>query len=206
MDATKLLMQDHQEVEDLFKKFEAASDRALVSTRQDLVDKIIVRLAIHAEIAEEVFYPAVKSQVGAAKDAVLEAVEGLHVAETLMEKIKGLAAEDETFGAKVTVLIDIVRHHKDEEEQQMFPLVREALPAEQLETLGRRLERAQSQAADEKLDQGFFPRGLSCTVALLVGRAGRLPGTWALGWLGDRVNIARAPRRKPDGASTPSPR
>jgi hemerythrin superfamily protein len=186
----------------------AASDRALVnaSTRQDLVDKIIVRLAIHAELAEEIFYPAVRSQVGAAKAAVLEAVEEHHVAEALMGKIKGLAAEDETVDAKVTVLIDIVLHHKDEEEQQMFPLVRDAFPAEQPETPGQRLDRAKRQAADEKLDEGFFPRGLVGTVASLVGRAGRLPGAWALGWLWGRVNIARVPGQKPGGAGTPSPR
>ena len=144
MDATKLLEQDHKEVEGLFKKFEEAGDQAQ-KTKQDLVDKIIEELTIHTEIEEEVFYPAVKSEVDDAEDEVLEAVEEHHVAETLIEEIKGLSAEDEEFDAKVTVLIESVRHHKDEEEKEMFPKVRKAFSSEELEQLGQRLEQAKQQ-------------------------------------------------------------
>jgi len=190
MDATKLLTQDHQEAEDLFRKFEAVSDRALVNVtaRQELADKIIERLTIHAELAEEIFYPAVRPQVGAAKDAVLKAVEEHHVAEIMMEEIKGLAAGDETFGAKVAVLIGNVRHHRETEEQEIFPLVRKAFAAEQLETLGQRLERArqrkQGGAAREKPGAEFFSRGPVGTAASLVARVGRLTGGTVLGRLG----------------------
>jgi hemerythrin superfamily protein len=144
VDATKLLEQDHEEVEGLFKKFEEAGDQAY-KTKQDLADKIIQELTIHTEIEEEIFYPAVKSKVEDAEDEVLEAVEEHHVAETLIEEIKGLTAEDEEFDAKVTVLIESVRHHKDEEEKEMFPKVRKAFSKEQLEELGARLEQAKQQ-------------------------------------------------------------
>jgi hemerythrin superfamily protein len=141
VEATKLLEQDHKEVEGLFKKFEEAGDQAY-KTKQELADKIIEELTIHAEIEEEIFYPAVKSEVDAAEDEVAEAVEEHHVAETLMEEIKGLTPEDEQFDAKVTVLIESVRHHKDEEENEMFPKVRKAFSSEELEQLGARLEAA----------------------------------------------------------------
>jgi hemerythrin superfamily protein len=144
MDATKLLEQDHQEVEGLFKKFEEAGDQAF-KTKQELVDKIIQELAIHTEIEEEIFYPAVKSEVEDSEEEVLEAVEEHHVAETLIEEIKALSAEDEEFDAKVTVLIESVRHHKDEEENEMFPRVRKAFSSEELEELGSRLEQAKGQ-------------------------------------------------------------
>jgi hemerythrin superfamily protein len=144
MDATKLLERDHEEVEGLFKKFEEAGENA-TKTKQDLADKIIEELTIHTEIEEEIFYPAVKSGVGEAEDEVLEAVEEHHVAETLIEEIKGLTSEDEEFDAKVTVLIESVRHHKDEEENEMFPKVRKAFSSEELEQLGQRLEQAKQE-------------------------------------------------------------
>jgi hemerythrin superfamily protein len=144
MDATKLLEQDHEEVEGLFKKFEEAGDNA-TKTKQDLADKIIEELTIHTEIEEEIFYPAVKSGVEEAEDEVLEAVEEHHVAETLIEEIKGLTSEDEEFDAKVTVLIESVRHHKDEEENEMFPKVRKSFSSEELEQLGQRLEQAKQE-------------------------------------------------------------
>ena len=144
MDATKLLEKDHREVEALFKKFEGAGDNA-TKTKQDIADTIIEELTIHAEIEEEIFYPAVKSEVDEAVDVVLEAVEEHHVAETLMEEIKRLTSEDEQFDAKVTVLIENVRHHKDEEEQEMFPKVRKAFSKEELESLGQRMEAAKEQ-------------------------------------------------------------
>jgi hemerythrin superfamily protein len=144
MDATKLLEQDHKEVEGLFKKFEKAGDRAY-KTKQELADKIIEELTIHAEIEEEIFYPAVKREAEQAEDVVLEAVEEHHVAEALMEEIKGLTSEDENFDAKVTVLIESVRHHKDEEEREMFPKVRKAFSSDELEQLGQQLEQAKRQ-------------------------------------------------------------
>ena len=144
MDATKLLEQDHNEVEGLFKEFEKAGDRAY-KTKQDLVEKMIEELTIHTEIEEEIFYPAVKSEVSDSEDEVAEAVEEHHVAETLIEEIKQLSPEDEAFDAKVTVLIESVRHHKDEEEQEMFPKVRKAFSKDELETVGQRLERAKEQ-------------------------------------------------------------
>jgi hemerythrin superfamily protein len=144
MDAIKLLTQDHKEVEGLFRQFEKAGDRAF-KTKQGLVAKMIEELTIHTEIEEEIFYPAVKSKVGAAKDEVLESVEEHHVVGLLIEEIKTLDPEDEAFDAKVTVLIENVRHHKDEEEQEMFPEVRRGLSKEELDSLGQQLEQLKQQ-------------------------------------------------------------
>lgn len=144
MDATMLLTQDHQEVEALFQKFEQAGDRA-VKTKQDVAGKIIKELTVHTEIEEEIFYPAVKSQISKARGEVLEAVEEHHVAEVLMEEIKALDPRDETFDAKVMVLIENVRHHKDEEEKELFPQVRKAFSKGELDTLGQRLQRAKQE-------------------------------------------------------------
>jgi hemerythrin superfamily protein len=144
MDAIKLLTQDHKEVEGLFKQFEEAGDRA-VKTKQELVGKMIEELTIHTAIEEEIFYPAVESKISSAKDEVRESVEEHHVADVLIEEIKNLEPEDDAFDAKVMVLIESVRHHKDEEEQQMFPEVREGFSTEELDTLGQQLEQLKKQ-------------------------------------------------------------
>jgi hemerythrin superfamily protein len=144
MDTTTLLQQDHQKVEQLFQKFEQAGDRA-VKTKQGLAQKMIEELTIHAEIEEEIFYPAVKSKISAAKDEVLESVEEHHVVEILMDEIKELSPRDESFDAKVKVLIENVRTHKEEEETELFPQVRKAFSQEELDSLGEELERARQQ-------------------------------------------------------------
>jgi hemerythrin superfamily protein len=144
MDATALLKQDHQEVEDLFKQFEQAGDRA-VKTKQDLAQKMIEELTVHTEIEEEIFYPVVKSKIKAAKDEVLESVEEHHVAGILMDEIKELSPQDESFDAKVMVLIENVRTHKEEEETELFPQVRKAFSHDDLDSLGEKLQRAKQQ-------------------------------------------------------------
>lgn len=144
MDAIQLLMQDHEEVEGLFKKFENAGDRA-VKTKEGLVGKMMEELTIHTEIEEEIFYPAVESKIRATEDEVLESVEEHHVADVLMEEIKALDSGDEAFDAKVTVLIESVRHHKAEEEQELFPQVRKGFSKEDLDSLGQRLEKLKQQ-------------------------------------------------------------
>jgi len=144
MDATKLLTQDHEEVEQLFKRFEQAGDRA-EKTKQDLAKKIIDELTVHTEIEEEIFYPAVKSKIKAAKGEVLESLEEHHVAEVLIAEIRNLTPQDETFDAKVTVLIENVRNHKQEEESELFPQARKAFSREELDTLGEELQRGKQQ-------------------------------------------------------------
>lgn len=144
MDAITLLKQDHDEVEQLFQRFEQAGDRA-EKTKQDLAQKMIEELTIHAEIEEELFYPAVKSKISAAKGEVLESIEEHHVAEVLMDEIKKLSPKDENFDAKVAVLIENVRTHKREEETELFPQTRKAFSREQLDTLGEKLQHAKQQ-------------------------------------------------------------
>ena len=144
MDATKLLEQDHKQVEGLFQEFEQAGDRA-IKTRQDLVQKMIEELTVHTEIEEEIFYPAVMSRISAAKDEVRESLEEHHVARVLMEELTAVNPQDESFDAKATVLIENVRHHKQEEETELFPQVRKAFSTDKLDALGQELEHAKQQ-------------------------------------------------------------
>jgi hemerythrin superfamily protein len=144
-DAIVLLKQDHKEVERLFKQFEKLGDKAFQSKR-DVVDRIIETLSVHAAIEEQHFYPAVREQTPDIEDDVLEGLEEHHIVKWTLDELKDLDPQHERFDAKVTVLIESVRHHVEEEEGQLFPAVREAVGRKALRDLGDTLEKARSVA------------------------------------------------------------
>ncbi|MFZ0667425.1 MAG: hemerythrin domain-containing protein [Acidimicrobiales bacterium] len=143
MDALTLLKQDHKAVNSLFRKFEVAGGRAIV-TKNDLAQRIVRELSVHAAIEEQVFYPAVRSEMSSSTPLVLEALEEHHVVKWLCSEIGSLTAEDERFDAKMSVLMETVRHHVREEESALFPEVREALGRKRLGELGEALEAAKT--------------------------------------------------------------
>jgi hemerythrin superfamily protein len=145
MDAITLLKQDHETVESLFSKFEAAGDRAK-KTKRDLVDRMIRELSVHAVIEEAVFYPAVRGCSDELRDHVLESLEEHHVVKWLLSELDGMAPDHERFDAKVTVLAESVRHHVKEEEREFFPKVRKAFDRSALNELGEMLETAKKTA------------------------------------------------------------
>jgi len=145
MDAITLLKQDHESVEQLFKQFEQAGDRAHVRKRE-LVDRIIEELSVHAAIEEQLFYPVARSAVPDTEDATLESLEEHHVVKWLLSELEEMDPAHERFDAKVTVLIENVRHHVDEEETEFFPKVRAELGRNELAELGASLAEAKKTA------------------------------------------------------------
>lgn len=139
MDAITLLKQDHKTVEKLFKQFEKAAPDA-TETKRELVDQIIEELSVHAAIEEQVFYPGVREEVEGVEDNVLEALEEHHVAKSTLAELEKMAPDHERFTAKVTVLIEAIRHHVEEEEGELFPEVRKALGRKRLGELGDQME------------------------------------------------------------------
>jgi hemerythrin superfamily protein len=135
MDAITLLKTDHKNVETLFKRFEKAGDKAYVEKRE-IVDKIIEALSKHAAVEEQLFYPVSRATVPETDDVVLESLEEHHVVKWLLSELDGMPPQHERFDAKVTVLIENVRHHVEEEEQEFFPKVRDELGREALADLG----------------------------------------------------------------------
>ena len=145
MDAVTLLKDDHKTVEKLFKSFEKSGDRAYKSKR-DLVDRVIKELSIHAAIEEQYFYPAIRKHVPDQEAMTLESMEEHHVVKWILSELEGLDPEDERFTAKVTVLIEMVRHHVQEEENDLFPAVRAAMGRKELQELGSAMDRAKEAA------------------------------------------------------------
>ncbi len=145
MDAISMLKDDHKTVEQLFKRFEKAGDRAHVE-KGDIVDRIIETLSMHAAIEEQLFYPSARTTVADTEDIVLESLEEHHIVKWVLSELDSMSPEDERFDAKVTVLIENVRHHVQEEEQELFPMVRNALGRNSLGDLGKAMAAARKVA------------------------------------------------------------
>jgi hemerythrin superfamily protein len=140
-DAIVLLRNDHKTVEKLFKQFEKLGDGAK-KTKRRVVDEIIRELSTHAAIEEQHFYPAVRKAAEDIEDVVLEGLEEHHIVTWTLSELEGMSPDEERFDAKVTVLIESVRHHVEEEEQEMFPKVREVMGRKELQALGATMESA----------------------------------------------------------------
>ena len=146
MDAIVLLKDDHKAVEKLFKEFEKTKESATPGAKRTLTDQILQELTTHAYIEETIFYPAAREAVPETEDHVLESVEEHHVVAWLLSELKTLDPSRETFDAKVTVLIENVRHHVKEEEQEWFPQVRKAMGRKRLREIGEQLDAAKADA------------------------------------------------------------
>jgi hemerythrin-like domain-containing protein len=135
-DAISLLKEDHQKVRQLLRRLES-------NGTEDLLSEIENELKVHTQIEEEIFYPAFKDALRSQKDEHLyyEALEEHHVVDLVLPEIKDSSEGTAEFEAKAKVLKDIVEHHTEEEETEMFPKARKAMGAMRLRELGEELER-----------------------------------------------------------------
>jgi hemerythrin superfamily protein len=144
VDAISLLKQDHGNVETLFKRFEALPDDDPAEKRR-IVDKVIEQLSVHAEVEEQIFYPAARQRL-AESGIVLEALEEHHLAKFALNELEKLPPSSERFDAKFHVLMELIREHVEEEEKDLFPQMRKALKQPELQELGEAMERAKATA------------------------------------------------------------
>ena len=145
MDALSLLTADHNRVRGLFARFQSAEESGDTAQMAELAPIILEELEVHATIEEEIFYPTVSEASEEIRDVVAEGIEEHHVVEQLGEEVKALPPGDETWAAKMKVMIENVEHHAEEEETELWTLVRKALDAEALKQLGEQLEARKAQ-------------------------------------------------------------
>ena len=138
MNALDLLTEDHQKVKQLFEQAQQIRDN---QQKIELFDRIDTELALHAEIEETIFYPALEEH-NELKEMVREARQEHEEVEQLLLEIEDLATEETDFTSELTELEKTVEHHVAEEEGEMFPKVREIFDNEALERLGKNLESA----------------------------------------------------------------
>jgi len=125
-DAIAALTADHKKVKGLFKAFDKLKNEANAENRKaELVTQICTELKIHAEIEEEVFYPAVRAQIDD-EDLMDEALVEHAGAKQLIAQLEKMHPKDDLYDAKVTVLSEQIEHHIKEEEGEIFPKAKKA--------------------------------------------------------------------------------
>ncbi len=128
MKATVLLEKQHRKVELILRKLEAGK-----SDPKPLMKELADDLSAHMAIEQDVFYPAVRS---VDDELIDESFEEHAVIEIEMKRLLASTPSDSSFKAKVTTLKELIAHHVDEEEHELFPEVEKAMDGNRLESLG----------------------------------------------------------------------
>lgn len=163
-DALVLLKQDHKEIQKVFRDFQNAGDDA-TKTKGRLVDKILELLTVHTYIENEVMYPRVRELLPDLEDDVLESYEEHHVADVLCLELTAMSPDNTHFDAKTTVLIENVRHHIEEEEQEWFPKVRAGLGRKTLQELGEAMLEAKKKAPRRPTSPRAMKKAIDAVIA-----------------------------------------
>ncbi|ARO87801.1 hemerythrin [Nitrosospira lacus] len=136
-DAIKLLTEDHTKVKKMFKDFEKLCQKNDNRGKEELAAKICGELTVHAQLEEEIFYPAVREAIDEDKlmnEAMIEHAS----AKDLITQIQSMKASDPMFDATVTVLGEYINHHIKEEQNEIFPKTQKA--GMDLEALGEEIK------------------------------------------------------------------
>jgi len=134
-EATEMLRKDHDKVRAIFHEWEDAEDDK--PRRARLVQQACRELTIHSQLEEKIFYPAVRDAGKRDPEKLVrESYEEHKIVATLIRELSGMRSSDPQYEAKFTVLKELVEHHADEEEGELFPEVEDLFSAERLERLG----------------------------------------------------------------------
>ena len=156
MKATDLLSQQHRKVKSIFKKLE--------NGRGDpgaLLLELANDLAAHMAIEHELFYPAV-AQLD--QFMINESFEEHALGEIALKRLLTIDPEDDSFKAKVTAARELIEHHADEEEEELFPKVEKAIDSDRLKALGKEMKQRFMELSAEGYE-AIWPRGAGKTLA-----------------------------------------
>lgn len=145
--ALELLVADHRGVESLFEQYEQEKDGD-EGTRRDLAQKICAEITVHAQVEEELLYPWLRENLD---DDDMDMVEEAQVehngAKDLIAQIEAASDIDEQYNAKVKVLGEYIKHHVNEEENEIFPKIRDM--QEELDELGQEIAARKGELKEE---------------------------------------------------------
>ncbi len=144
VNAIALLERQHREVEHLFEELESSEEDG---EKLACFEKLADNLAAHAEVEERLFYPTMYADK--TKEELREAVEEHLLMKRVIADLLDLKPKDEQFDAKIGVLKEVVEHHVEEEEQQLFPMLRSVDP-EALNSLGEMMQTSFEELIDKQ--------------------------------------------------------
>jgi hemerythrin superfamily protein len=151
VDVCDLLHRDHQNVAELFFQYSELEDDDN-EEKDELAKSIIKELFIHAKVEEEFIYPAIRKSDGDAEDMMDEADTEHHVVKFLLSELSEMSAGDDHFDSKICVLSELVNHHVQEEEKDIFNALRES--DSDLEALAAKVVKRKEELAKSPVPKG----------------------------------------------------
>jgi hemerythrin superfamily protein len=149
MNAIELLEIHHMQVKEALEKMSEGD------VDEDEVRLLADELVAHMVIEEHVFYPRIQQLK---RDLVRESFEEHAVAR--FELARAMVSRGEDLKTRLTVLKELVTHHVQEEEEEIFPKVRKAIPKEELERLGERMEAMFDKAVEAGIEKLVAGNGI----------------------------------------------
>jgi len=146
MDAIDILTEDHKKVSKIFAQYEKVKDDDMAQ-KQELAQMACMELTIHAQVEEELFYPALRD-VLAEEDLVDEAEVEHGSIKKLIAAIETSGPDDRLYDANVKVLSEYVKHHVEEEQGEIFPKARKAKQLD-LDAMGEEMRARKAQLREE---------------------------------------------------------
>jgi len=141
MNAIDLLKADHEKVKGILSQLSESTDRAL-KKRVELLDKLEMEITIHTQLEEQILYPAFKEAGGKEEDETYyEAKEEHRTVDSLvLPDLKGTDPSTPEFAGRVKVVKELLEHHIEEEETEMFPKAKKLLGKAKLDEMGEQME------------------------------------------------------------------
>ncbi|WP_113698972.1 hemerythrin domain-containing protein [Nonomuraea lactucae] len=144
-DVIAVLITDHHEVEEMFSELEQMSGQTSEQAKT-LAEQVVIELVRHSVAEEEYLYPAVREHVRGGDKLADQEISEHADAEQTMKRLERLEPGDADFWPTTELLMGQIRDHIREEENDLFPQLREACPPEQLRELGTKVQRAKKLA------------------------------------------------------------
>ena len=150
-DAITLLREDHATARRLLRELEE-TEVDQVERRKSLLEEVTSEVEVHAKVEEELFYPAfhAKAQEGEDEKLFYEAEEEHALVHGIIPLLRKTDPGSEQFSARAKVLKDLVEHHAEEEENELFPRARELMDRTSLHELGDRLKQRKTELKNSK--------------------------------------------------------
>jgi len=152
LDIMQVLHRDHMKVDELFFQFSKSEDAA---EKKRIVDRIILELGLHAKAEEELVYPEIRDGKEDVESMMDEADTEHHVVKFLLAELGAMKPSDDHYDAKVTVLCELVKHHVQEEEKEIFEKLKNS--DADLEELGDKFLERKAKLAEKPLPEESFP-------------------------------------------------
>ncbi|MGE1173046.1 hemerythrin domain-containing protein [Pseudomonas sp. BW7P1] len=150
MNAIDLLKADHEKVKSILGQLSDSTERA-TKKRAELLDKLEMEITIHTRLEEEILYPAFKAAGSKEQDVMYyEAKEEHRTVDSLvLPDLKETDPGTPEFAGRVKVVKELLEHHIEEEEKEMFPQARKLLGKARLDELGEQMEAMKSACKKE---------------------------------------------------------